>query len=187
MKTMKQVLSVATVLMAALATVGCGKNSDNGNNGVAVNYGAPGAYGSCAGCVGNTQPIAQATASDQLGEAIQLTFFGTSGATYGGSVGGQYTQVAAQGMMIIQGQSALQCGVPAGQYQVTTQGAPAVMNGLRIDNLNLIAVGPTQVRMMLNIYFIDATHMQVTVGSSGPSIMQGQSGYSQQPCQLAMY
>ena len=189
MKTMKQVLSVATtVLVAALTMTGCGKNdSGNNNAGVGPYGGYPGAYGQCAGCVGNTQPIGQATASDAAGEMIKLTFYGTSGSNYGSAVGGQYSTVAVQGQLFMPPNgSGMSCGVPPGTYQITTSGAPAVMNGSRIDNMMLIATGPAQVQMRLNIYFLSPTQMQITRSGSSPSLMQGQGGYSQQPCELAM-
>jgi hypothetical protein len=178
MKTMKQVLTLsATVLMAALTMTGCGK-SDNGTT--AARVVGPYGYGSCAGCAANTQVIASAQAQDSLGEGLQLQFYGTSGSTYQTSANGQYTQVAAQGIMIISGQTAMSCGVPPGQYQVTTYQAPGVMTGAQIQNLSLIATGPAQVQLQLNVYFTSPSKMQIR-----GQMMGQQNGY--RPCELVMY
>ena len=156
-----------TVLMAALTMVGCGKNSDSQPAAVAN----PNVYGSCVGCVGNTQLIATATASNQqLAEAIQLQFFGTSGATYQQYYNSSYSQVAAQGLLHIGG-LAQECGLPAGDYQITTQSAPAVMNGSRIQGLQMVGTGPVQVVIQFDyIYFVSPTSIQVH------GYMQGSAG-----------
>ena len=174
---MKNIFKLASLsALTALMMFGCGKSNDNGSVAQVV---GPYGYNNCQGCVGNTQSIGQATAQDQLGEVLQLQFFGMNGATYQGYASSSYSQVAAQGILTIQAQNSMSCAVPPGQYQVSSNQAPAVMNGVRIDNMNLIATGPNQVQLLLNIFFISPTQMQVR------GYMMGQGGY--RSCELVMY
>jgi hypothetical protein len=182
MKTMKQVLSVATtVLVAALTMTGCGKN-DSGNNNAAVPY--PGAYGqgygACGGCItgGPMQPFT-ASASDSLGELIQLQF-----QTSGSSINQQYdssvpVQIIAVGQLNIQGNSGQQCAVPPGIYQLQAT-SPGKMTDGNIPVMNFTATGPNQVLMQVRIHFLPAGKMQVN------GIMAGVQAQNN-PCQLVMY
>jgi hypothetical protein len=162
------VKTAVTVLVAAFAMVGCGKNSDNTNPAIVGPYG----FGSCAGCVGTTQVFAQGTSQNtQLGEALQLQFFGTSGATYQQYTSSQYSQVAAQGILYI-GQMATQCGLPPGQYQVTTSGSPAVMSGNSIQSMQMVGSGPNQVMIQFTrIYFTTPSTFQADGVMYGPGAM----------------
>ena len=178
MKTVKGSLATGlTVLMAAFALVGCGKNSDNGQPAAVANPYGPGVYGQCAGCIGNTQPIAQNVTAQSapqsgLGEGIQLSIFGTAGMTYQSAYNSGYAQVAAQGTLHI-GQFAQGCGLPFGDYQITTNGAPAVMNGYRINGLQMTGVGPTQVTMQFDyVYLLNAQTVQVKGRMWGLTPMQ---------------
>ncbi len=160
-----------TVLMAAFTMVGCGKNSDSGTV-AAVAYPNGYGYGACAGCVGNTQSLTTGTSQNpQLGEALQLSIYGTAGSTYAQYAGSSYSQVAAQGILHI-GQLAQECGLPYGDYQITTSGSPAVMQGGYIQGLTMTGTGPTQVMIQFQrIYFTSPTQFQASGVMYGPGAM----------------
>lgn len=176
MKTIKGFLgSGLTVLMAAFMMVGCGKNSDNSQP-VVPGYNNPYGYPQCNGCT-TGQPGGVTVASsrnDSYGEMLQLQFTSQGQA----QMYGQSSMVVAQGILIV-GQYANSCGLPAGQYQVQSQ--PFQMQGNAAQNIILQGQGPVPVQIQIQrLYFTTPTSFQVNGYMSGMS-----GGY--QACQIAYY
>lgn len=141
---MKTLNLALTALIAVVAMTGCGKNNDS-NNGPLVNQSC--LNGACGGGIypgGTGAPLAIAvgtsqTRTEQMG--LQFNLMSAQAGHSGGSV-------TAQGVLDVAAPSQL-CGLLPGRYTVSTQ-QPGIMSGsATINQLVLVAQGPTQVQIVV--------------------------------------
>lgn len=155
-----------TALVAVIAMTGCGKKSNNNN--VVNGYGV-GQY-CTTGCSGGNALIASAFGTSQL-EDFYVNFVGVSATNpYQSNYQGQVT---AQGIILVNANSAATCGIAQGRYSLqTTQ--PGAWQGASIVSPIVTVASPMDPNGLQPVQMVFSQYMYVSqsVSRSGPDGQQ---------------